>query len=65
MYLDNKVCCMINNTAAEMVIALFWLIKPKTIKKTNNNAIILNCNVIIPLNNILKNIKISVFEECA
>ena len=23
MYLDNKVCCMINSTAAEMVIALF------------------------------------------
>ena len=40
---------MINNTTAEMVIALFWLIKPKMIKKTNNNAIILNCNDIIPL----------------
>ena len=49
MYLDNKVCCMTNSTAAEMVIALFWLIKPKTIKKTNNNATILNCNVIVPL----------------
>ena len=42
MYLDNKVCCMINSTAAEMVIALFWPVSYThlpllTIKKTMHN----------------------------